>query len=437
MLPQNLKYSGKVEAAPAQSYRTNIQPISGSSGYKKGNNIIFNIPTSNNLVLAPTESYLKFKMTLTNSATANAYRWDSCGAHGLIQRIKVFHGSNLLSDIDGYGLLAKTLFTLQNPEDANKGKYNIMAGTRNDVSSTAGTTLTSGDGGLMAISAVVEKYYCLNLVSLIGTLCPSQYLPLFAMTSAPLRVEITLVSDNILAMNDFLGTATFQLDEVEYIAQFIKLSDVAMEMIYGSLGGQPLQIAVPDWANFQSTGNLTTAVTQQNFPIPAKYSSLKSIIATIRQNPNGLKACFPYSSTTQSVSSYYFRVGSQILPSKAPDSTVEMFAEALKAMGSMSDTLYTPSVNLASYTLATDTAAAAVADVATTNSGNFFIGIDLENYVNSPKNTIFAGYNSNTDDIYLVLNHKAAAGAVSVRYDAFALFDSVLVFENNTCYRKF
>ena len=106
-------------------------------------------------------------------------------------------------------------------------------------------------------------------------------------------------------------------------------------------------------------------------------------------------------------------------------------------MGSMSDTLYTPSINLASYTLATDTAAAAVADVATTNSGNFFIGIDLENYVNSPKNTIFAGYNSNTDDIYLVLNHAAAASAVSVRYDAFALFDSVLVFENNTCYRKF
>lgn len=434
MLPQNLKYTGKVEAAPAQSYRTNIQPQNGTGGYKKGNTVILNIPTSNNLVLAPTESYLKFKMTLTNGANASAYRWDSCGAHGLIQRIKVFHGSNLLQDISEYNLLAKMLFAVQNAEDANKGKYNVLVGTRNDTSSPS---IHNGDGALMAASAAITNYYCLNLISLIGTLCPSQYLPLFAMTSAPLRVEITLVSEVIQAMNEFLGESSFQLDEMEFIAQFIKLSDVAMEMIYGSLGGQPLQMAVPDWSNFQSTGNLTTSATQQNFAVPAKYSSLKTIIATIRQNSGGLKAYYPMSSTTQKLSSYYWRVGSQILPSKAPDSTVEMFAEALKALGSMSDTLYTPSLSLASYTLATDTAAANVAGVGTTSSGAFFIGIDLENYVNSPKNTIFSGYNSNTDDIYLVLNHAAAAAAVSVRYDAFALFDSVLVFENNTCYRKF
>ena len=112
MLPKNLKYQTKVESAMAQSYRTNIAPQNGTGSYPLGSNIIINIPTSNNLVLATTESYLKFGLYLTASA-ANVFRLDSCGAHGLIQRIRIFHGSNLIQDIDNYGLLAK-MFLIYN-----------------------------------------------------------------------------------------------------------------------------------------------------------------------------------------------------------------------------------------------------------------------------------------------------------------------------------
>ena len=82
----------------------------------------------------PCESYLKFTHTVTVGIAASNYtRFDSCGAHGLIQRIRVVHGSNVLSDIDNYGLLAKILFDLQVPTDSSYGKYNILAGTRNDL----------------------------------------------------------------------------------------------------------------------------------------------------------------------------------------------------------------------------------------------------------------------------------------------------------------
>ena len=133
MLPKNLAYGSKVESASARSYRTNIQPQNGTGNYNAGDTIIINIPTRNNLVYVPCESYLKFTHTVTaGGADVNYARFDSCGAHGLIQRIRVFHGSNLLSDIDNYGLLSKVLFDLQVPTDSAHGKFNILAGTRSD-----------------------------------------------------------------------------------------------------------------------------------------------------------------------------------------------------------------------------------------------------------------------------------------------------------------
>ena len=136
MLPKNLNYGSKVESALARSYRSNIAPQNGTgtaaNGYNLGDTIIFNIPTRNNLVLIPTESYLKFSHIVTTptvgTTTAGTHdiRFDSGGAHQLIQRIRIWHGSNLLQDIDNYGLLSKFLFDLQVPTDAAFEKFNIF-----------------------------------------------------------------------------------------------------------------------------------------------------------------------------------------------------------------------------------------------------------------------------------------------------------------------
>jgi len=71
------------------------------------------------------------------------------------------------------------------------------------------------------------------------------------------------------------------------------------------------------------------------------------------------------------------------------------------------------------------------------HSGSFYVGLDLENYANSDKSQIFAGWNSSTDDIYYIPTFAAQIAATVVRFDSFALFDSLLVFENNTCYVKY
>ena len=305
MLPKNkLVYGSNVESSAARSYRSNIQPQNGTGTYNAGDTITINIPTRNNLVLVPEESVLKFTLNYTAGAAANIIRLDSCGAHGVIDRIRVWHGSNLLEDITGYGVLAKMLFDLQVSSDATYGKHDILSGTRNDLvvtipplvnaDTTNGTAATqlllagvklsanqcnsgfriSGDT-VMADATTKSQTFAINLISLIGSLGSARYFPLFACTSAPLRVEITLAS-SALATAACAKATTMSITNCEYIAQFIELNDTAMSIISNSQQGQPIQYVFQDYRNYQYTAALGNAITTVTMPIPAKFASLKS-----------------------------------------------------------------------------------------------------------------------------------------------------------------
>ena len=124
------------------------------------------------------------------------------------------------------------------------------------------------------------------------------------------------------------------------------------------------------------------------------------------------------------------------MPSKAPNTLPEMFCEVYKAIASMSDLGHQPSIDRNSYVLGSSIVNANE-PYSNINSGSFYIGIDLESYAAAQKDTLFAGYNSNTEDIFGVLDFAAQGAATTVRFDAFAQFDEVIIFENSTCYVKF
>ena len=130
MLPKNLKYQNKVESASARAYTSAIQPLNGTGNYSANNTIIINIPTSPNSVLVPSESFLKFDIGgVTCGATASSYlRLDKAGAHGVIQRLRVTHGSQELENLDNYGPWVGQLLALQQSSDGIGGKLNIMNG---------------------------------------------------------------------------------------------------------------------------------------------------------------------------------------------------------------------------------------------------------------------------------------------------------------------
>ena len=96
----------------------------------------------------------------------------------------------------------------------------------------------------------------------------------------------------------------------------IELSDNAMNIIRESQNGQPLQFVNPDYRNYQYNFALPNAVTQVSMPIPAKFSSLKGLFVTVRDPAMfGQLTYFPFSCNTFNISQYFFRDGSQVLPS--------------------------------------------------------------------------------------------------------------------------
>jgi hypothetical protein len=385
------------------------------------------------------------------------------------------------------------LFDLQVPADAAYGKLNVLAGTRNDLvltlpaiaAAATGALTADAAGGVLvnnAINAAVSSLtaanfsavqinsgdlirngatsivavnasttaqtYCINLNCLLGTLCQN-YFPLFACTSAPLRMEITLVSDLFKAMNVTLAPTigavlgySGLLSNVEYIANFIELGDSAMATVASSLQGQPLQFVVPDYRNYQYSYSLAAAgtVTQVSMAIPCKFSSLKSLFVTVRDKGTGALTFFPFSSVNMGILDYQFRIGPSIFPPKPVSTLPEMFAETIKAMGSMSDLNYQPSIEKASYSTVVSSALAAVNETngaSAITSGSFYIGLDMENWVGAPKDNIFAGFNTNVDDCYAIMNFNGSGGATTTRFDAFALFDCCIVFENQTAYVRY
>ncbi len=486
MLPTNALFTRKKESQAGRRFRTSIQPQQGSGNYYATNTITINIPTAPNQLLIPSESTLNFTLNGKIVTQAAYMRLDSCGIHGIINRVRVYHGSNLIEDEDQYGQLAKTLFDFQVPQDAAAGRHSVTGGTRSDayalpqtVSADFGAddTITraevvfgvnrlapvrySNSGAALAsqnsskvipTNTSITKNFSINLISLVGSLSGGKYLPLFAMTAAPLRVEIQLVS----SLNAFCACdqtdATWNLSNVEYVGEFLELSDAGINTIMSG-SDSPLQFVCPGFANYQYSVTLPNNQTQVSIPIAAKYSSLKSLICTIRNTAAGVNTAtyYPYSSHPFKCNQVYYRIGAKVLPSKPLTTEEEFFIETLKCFASISDQMYQPAVDLETYTMAApvaategepDGVAGSISNTTTVTlngaqlgSGAFALGLDCEVFAGAERDAFFQGLNTNTDDIFLVISHNAAN--ISARYDIFAMFDRVIAFENGTAYSRF
>jgi hypothetical protein len=480
MIPKNLLYQNKINSAYARSFTTHIQPQNGQGDYTNGQTIMINIPTSQNQVLASSESVLKFDLTVQNGTTASYIRLDKCGAHGVIQRLRLYHGSQLLEDLDNYGNIVSQLTALQKSSGCN-GKDSILQGFCNDkyadiwkalvdpataesptdgemvlvgtsdktnqvlpiiagerlyddgVGATEFTQIEASDGG-GAGGFTKKRTYTINLLSIVGSLS-EKYVPLFAMTSAPLRLELQLASnpDKFCCAHQVMRG--FTVNNCEFIAQMMELGDSAMSVIAGSVGNAPLQWVVPQYRNFVHVMNIGTGAQQVSLPVPAKFNSLKSLYMTLRGKADGATTYFPHGSCRYSLSEYTLRLGSKVIPSKAPQNAPEFFCELLKSIGSLSDINHECMIDLDNYDVTGPSANVEnTSHIHSTSScPSFMVGVDLETYSNADKGAIFAGYNTSNEDVFFQLAFSGLGGATDVRGDTYALYDAVMVCEAGIC----
>ena len=474
-LPKQLLYQNKVDAMGARPYTSNIQP-QGAQTYAMNDVMIFNIPCNRNTVLSPHDTYLKFNLGLVNGAAANTWsRMSKAGAHGFIQRIRLFHGSNLLEDIDNYGNLVAQLCTHQRSADNISYKGSVVEGFEESCAVSIGTvyninalrgarltnpTYTAAGGAADTAAGAVASFgataalgptyrtFCIPLVSILGSL-GDKYIPLFAMTSSPLRLELQLVSSVQIPVVSLTAWASFSLSNVEIIGSFIELSDQALSVIQQSQMGAPLTMAVNRWANLVYNATLNTATTNVSCPVPFKYSSVQAIINTIRQYASGTTTFDAYGSNNFRMNEYWFQFGSESLPTKHPGSSSTggadhqtMFNYYCSALGSPYDLNYNPIVSLYTYdTQALPVATTELANAATNNitsiSGAFGVGQELVSFPSANQDQMFSGRNTSTEDIYHNMIFNAQDAATAVRFDYYCLHHAVIICENGSASIRF
>jgi hypothetical protein len=446
MLPTNLLYSNKLESSGARAFSSSCQPQQGMSGYKNGSKITIQVPINGNSALACSESYLKGRLTgITATGAVNFMRLDRCGIHGAIQRLRIWHGTNELQDIDNYGNLVALMMSLQESSDSFEGKKSILCGTSAenilDISgnvtniSTVGKKLTTG--ALANTNQCPDFYFCINLMCLLGSMDSGKYLPLFELSNSPLIIELTLASSvsKFVCAQSGNYTDSFELADVEYIAQYVELSDQAIQNIRASQNGEPLKYTIQSYSSFNHPYTFANTTARVSVPITAKYASLKSLFLTFRQKADGANGHFPFSSCHYNLSQYQFRIGNQLIPSKAPSSLPEYFCELLKAIGGLSDTNHEPAISTWNYgdSVVAPNTETATASALSTKSSCFAIGIDLENFPSSDKTRIFSGMDTTSSDIFAELTFAANGLTAPILINSYALYDVVLLFENGSC----
>lgn len=468
-LPKNLLYQNKVDAMGARNYTSNIQP-QGSQTYGLNDVMIFNVPCNRNTFLSGSDSVLKFQMNATNGGTAQPYvRLSKAGAHGFIQRLRLFQGSTLLEDIDNYGNLMALLCSKQRSSDNVTFKGSICEGwdeatsvpiqgegaapgsapvyTVNAIRGqrvynptyaagnlAANATLSSASGSLFT--------FCIPLLSILGSLGAEKYVPLAEMTSAPLRLEIQLVNSAQIPFVSTTAMASFTLTSVEFIGSFIELSDQAMSVVQQSRGGAPLTMAINRYANVVYNASLLNTTTSVSIPVPFKYSSCQALLTTIRRYSAGAITFDAFGSNHFNLNEYWWAFGSETIPNIHPNTHQVMWTYFASALGSPYSLDYSPAISLLTYdTLAVPVASAelaAVADGARSSiSAAFAIGQELTSFPSADQDRMFSGRNTSTEDIYLNMIFGANATTPNVRFDAYCLHHAVIICENGAASIRF
>jgi hypothetical protein len=419
MLPKQLKYDNKINASYARNFNSSIAP-QNTSNFTLGETCIINIPTSPNMFLSGADSVLSFNLSITNAtggAASAATAFGKAGVAGCIRRLRIFHGSTLLQDTDNYGQLCAMLYAGQRSREDLAGKGFMLELT--------------GDGnkgaviGAIANNGVYSAHVCIPLVSILSM--SDNYTPLWAMTGAPLRLEIqweNSIAKFLGASVAFTPSAGGCFRGVKFIANMIEVSDQGMAIIQQSLEGKPVEWVTQAYSNFQSSNALANAVvTQLSIPVPAKYHSLKGLFATFREYASGAASHFADDSPNFNLTSYTTRIGAQTVPSDAPNTIPEYLCELERALGCVSNRHDVSSYSAAQYSAATSGGI--------TVSGAFAVGVELESYSNlSDMSSTYSGMNTSTSDIFFNPTFGGGGGAVQLMTDVFALYDQLIVIQD-------
>lgn len=433
MLPSKLLYQNKIESSYARNFISKIQP-QNTSNFALGQTTIFNIPCMANQVLSGVDTVLNVNLGLKNSGAdalaASGAVLDSAGIITAIQRVRIFHGSQLLSDIDSYGNLMGLLCSAQCSSDLIENKYSILMGAGKEKGIVV-------NAGAVAAGANVTDVHNFSIPLMTIMNLSNNYVPCWALTASSLRLEIQWVSnvsqfvkypaDRSLAGS---GASAQVFNDVSLTCNFMELSDSAMAIIQNSLQGKPVEWVCGNYANYIFNTSLTNSVANVSMAVPAKFNSLKSLLFTFRPQTSASGSGTAVGTARHSTESAKFalleydaRIGSRVVPSDKPNTLSQFYSEFLRAISSVGNLDHETNITKELYNTNTG-----VDD----KSSKFAIGFDLESYSSVDLSKTYQGLNTSTDDIFANFRFGAQGANTTnnIRIDAYAYYDQLIVCQN-------
>ena len=259
----------------------------------------------------------------------------------------------------------------------------------------------------------------LALSGVLGPGC-SKYLPISKATD--LRLELT-VENAIQAVVHATGTPSFTVNNMQLILTYIDIDGSVASQLEQAVGGRYI-ISSESWRNYTSI--LPASRSGDSVLIPARYSSLRTLVSTFRDYVNNsdqtkywLSArSNPFYSASGVQSQVQYSIGAVLVPQTPVKFVSEMWMngqQAFHQLGSISNgsRCYYANWNQSAYY-----------DTNTYGMGTFAFAQNFDSFLNKT-DSLTVGFNTINSPTFLNLTYPASV-ATQQRLDTWAHFDMIL-----------
>jgi hypothetical protein len=470
-ISSDCQYNLKPSAVRSRSYRSSVVP-SNKSVFAPQDVAIFAISGGRrNTYLDTTQSYMRFTIknndtTASTAATAagqSSFQLDN-NAACVINRLDIFHSSNLIETIQNYNQLM-TVFLDTNINPSQKLGLSCAYGTT--PTAAAGTDISRQGAQLYGTIwnttstaasnvAAQQQTFCLPIISGTIGLGAEKFLPLGKL-SDDIRCEFTIESQLNAVVYNKAPNAAWSIVSFELELCIVELSDEGQAMVDSYTSPEmPIYIHSNSWRAY--TSNLASSTSGGiSILVPARFGSLKTIYLCPRRATEiaGADLAESYALSSRinpNFAQYWWRVGSALLPAKyvvLENSTntgayAEAFMELQKTFHSISSPENASVLPANIYNVgASGTSSATVLLTPATSTtvgvfapstkdlsyrNGFLIGQELESFA-LRSDVLLSGYNTLSQNIFFEAQINTPT-PTAYTLNFFAGFDQIIVIEN-------
>ena len=402
----------------------------------------------NGQYLFPRDSFLEGKLSVsaTDTTASQQYVIDQ-SVYSLFNRIKVMHGSNVLEDYLYANRVWTSIFDLQVTESARRGDC-ITKLVNDNTTNTDNSIFNDGCSGarLLTTSATASALtfgaandFCFVLPSgLLGSLA-QKALPIGLMGASSLYLELELSPANVALVTASVtnSTISYEMSEIYYNAKICQLPADVNELVVESTGGY---VNLPACSYKSEMKSIGTGATAFNDKFSFQFSSMKNFNFFFQNTASATGSIIRRSVSSRpkcNLKDYFLLLNGAAYPSQSITNQARMYAETLRAWGTLSSTQGSGIISYQNYNYSDHTVGTDVyTSITATDQKRFIAGIDLDRFGGMTTDTLMAGTSSIGQMINLNLNFSAATTDPLNLY-AFCTYDCLYHLENGLLSVKF